>query len=247
MSKRQKRRKKSSARSNGKSEIAVSNAEVLISEPPISEPYIRDHSILVKSAENPRFVGAMEWMLRGCFACGGVIAILFAIPDLGRLFAAVTYSIASIFLTKEFIPPGTYIPGVLTPPFMLLIVAGFTIYGYWKGSAPPVFEKDKKSRSLREKLFELFFLLTIVLVVIYFQFREDHPETGIIETLTDPLFILVCVIVFASISFYVFSRHQSSQFLIFVTYSAIACGFVLCLFGLILYSLIEFWLHALNR
>lgn len=247
MSKRNKRLKKSPVRSKGKRDISVSNAEVLIPEPPISKPHIRDHSILVKLSKNPRFVGAMEWMLTGCFAGGGFIAVLFAVPGLGRLFEAVTYTIASIFLTKEFIPPGTYIPGVLTPPVMFLIVAGFTIYGYRKGSVPPKIEKDKESRSLTEKLFELFFLLIIVLVVIYFRFREDHPETGFIEALTDPFFIVLCVILFAGISFYVFSRHQSPQFLIFVLCSAIACLFVLFLLGLMLYSLIEFWLHALNR
>ena len=247
MSKGQKRRKRSSARSKVKREIAVSTAEGLISEPPVSKSHIRDHSILIKLAENSRFVGAMEWMLKGCFASGGFIAVLFAVPGLGRLFEAVTYSIASIFLTKEFIPPGTYIPGVFTPPVMLLIVAGFTVYGYREGSTPPEIEKDTESRSLTEKLFELAFLLIIVFVVIYFRFREDHPETDLIEAFTDPFFIVLCVILIAGISFYVFSRHQSPQFLIFVLCSAIACGFVLFLLGLMLYSLIEFWLHALNH
>lgn len=185
-------------------------------------------------------------MLRGCFACGLFFTILFIVPGLGRLFENITYQIASL-VPKDFIPPDVYIPGVLTPPFLLLIVAGFTIFGYRKGSKPPKVESVEDTRSAKEKLVEFFFFLAVCLAVFFFSFRSDYPGHSSIEIVSHPVFIILTILAALGVSYLVFSRHQSLQLLFFVIYSAIAAAFVLFLLGLTAYTLFECLTYALNH
>lgn len=185
-------------------------------------------------------------MLRGCFAGGSFFAILFGFPGLGRLFEEITYRIASL-APQNFIPPGTYIPGALTPPFLLLLVAGFTAFGYAIGSTPPEIEQGKDTRSPKEKVFEFFFFLAVCLAVIFYRLRSDYPDYGSIEIISHPVFIILIVIIALGVSYYVFSRHQSQQLLFFAMYSALAVAFVLFLLGLTAYTLFKSFTYALNH
>lgn len=185
-------------------------------------------------------------MLRGCLACGVFFAVLFGVPAFGRLFEKLTYEIAS-FAPQNFIPPDMFVPGALTPPFLLLLIAVFTIFGYREGSAPPEIEPGEDDRSFIEKLFELIFFLALSLLFIFYRFREDHPDLSFREIISYPLFIILVVIITFGVSYYVLSRHQSPQFLIFVLNSALAVGFVLFLLGLVAHSLFESLTYALSR
>ena len=241
---KKRRRKKTSSKS--KSGAAEYSSGFKIPEAAISEPRLQRNSILLRLAGNPQFVGAMRWMLRGCLACGVFFAFLFGVPDLGRLFEKLTYLIASL-VPKHFIPPDMYVPGVLTMPVLLLMIAGFTIYGYREGSTPPEIIPGEDDRSPGEKIFELIFFLAIALIIIWFRFREDHPDLSFIEIISYPFFIILVVVITSGVFYYVFSRHQSPQLLIFVMSSALAVAFVLFLMGLVAYSLFESFTYALSH
>lgn len=185
-------------------------------------------------------------MLRGCLACGIFFAVLFGFPDLGRLFEKLTYQIASL-VPKNFIPPDMYVPGVLTMPILLLMIAGFTVFGYREGSTPPQIEPGEDKRPFKEKLFELIFFLAVCLLLIFYQFRTDHPGMSFVEIISYPFFIILVVVVTLGVSYYVFARHQSPQLLIFVMSSALAVAFVLFLMGLVAYSLFKSLTYALSH
>lgn len=246
MWKKQKRWKKSSSKLKRKNDRIVSTFELKNTEPVVLETCERHDSFLAQLAKNPRFVGAMRMMLIGCFACGAFISILFAYPDLGRLFEKTTYDI-TFFIPNTLIPPKTFIPGIFMPPLMLLIVAGFTFYGYRTGSEPLDIKTEHDSRSIKEKLLGFFFLSAGGLLFGLFTVKDRSSETNFYDTVWNPMFIIFSIIITVAVFYLTFSRHQSQKFLIFVIYSAIACGFVLVLLGLIFYTIVEFWLHILNR
>jgi len=240
------RRKKTSPKSKEKSVAAEYSSEFKIPEAAISEPPFQRNSILLRLAGNPHFVGAMRWMLRGCLACGVFFAVLFGVPGLGRLFEKLTYQIASL-APKNFIPPDTYVPGELTPPILLLMIAGFTIFGYREGSAPPQIVPGEDERAFKEKLFELIFFLAVCLLLVFYRFRSDYPDLSFIEIISYPFFIILVAVITLGIFYYVFSRHQSPQLLIFVMSSALAVAFVLFLMGLVAYSLFKSFTYALSH
>lgn len=234
------RKAKEDFRAAGKWEKKKSSAERT------SDSQIQRKGVLLQLAGNPHFVGAMRFMLRGCLACGAFFAILLFFPDFAKFFEQILYTIASP-IPKNFIPPNTYLPGKLTPPILLLMIAALTIFGYKKGEAPPVIVPNEDDRSPTEKILEFVFLFAVCLVVVFFRFREDHPEYSLRATVSHPIFIGMLIIIILGIPFYVFSRHQSRQYLIFVMSSALAIGFVLFLLGLTAHAIIEASLYALSH
>jgi hypothetical protein len=212
----------------------------------ILKPRIQRKTLLLKLAGNRKFVGSMKWMLPGCFTAAGFISLLFVMPDLGRAFEKIAYFCAS-FIPKTFIPPDTYIPGIFSIPILLLIIAGFTFYGYKKGSNPPPLEAEPDIRSSNEKLFEFVFIYAICLALVYYNFSSDHPELGFVQIITHPFMLILFTIITLGLSFYVFSSQQSIPFLLFVLKSALAIGFVLFLLGLIVETLVKSFLYALNH
>jgi hypothetical protein len=241
------RRKKTPPRAKRKSAaLAEESREVNISNDAISESRFQRNSTFLRLAADAHFVGAMRWMLHGCFACGAFFAILLGVPGLGRLFEEITYRIASV-VPQNFIPPGTYIPGVLTPPFLLLLIAGFTAFGYVIGSTPPEIDRNKDTRSPKEKIFEFFFFLALCLALFFLHFRSNYPDYGSIEIISHPVFIFLIVITVSGVSYFVFSRHRSQQLLFFAMYSALAVGFVLFVLGMMAYTIFKSFIYALNH
>lgn len=244
--KKGKKKKKSSAKQKSRSDRPVDVEKAKSSDPGGPSNPVRNHSILLRLAADSRNVGALKWMLRGCLACGGFIGVLFTFSELGRLYEGIAYRIISL-LPKGSIPPDTYVPGALAPFFLFILVAVFTIHGYLKGETPPKIETDKDIRKLREKLFEFAFFFVITFVIIFLRIREDHPAIGLTEIISDPYYIILFIILLLGMLFYVFSRHQSPQFLIFIMSSALAVAFVFFLLGLMLKIVIDFTFHILNN
>lgn len=244
--KKQQKRKKLSPKTKRNSDDFVVESNLI---QPIPEPQFERKSILLQLAENPNFNGAIWGMLKGIFVGSGliaIIAILFAVPDLGRLFAMISYQIVS-FIPKKFIPPGTFIPGVFFIFVWLLIIIGFAVRGYKKGGTPLKIKIEKDTRSLVEKLFEFVFILAIALVVGYFKIRPNDSELDFVQIILNPMFLIFTTIITLGITFYVFSRHQNQQFLLFVLYSALPIGFVLFLLGLLGHTIIKSFLYALTH
>jgi hypothetical protein len=211
----------------------------------ISETRFQRNTLTLQLAGNPNFVGALHYMMLGIFVCSVFIGLLISVQGLGRSFEQILYKIAS-FVPISF-PPDIYIPGVLTPPIMLLLIAGFTIFGYIKGATPFEIKIDKDTRSLKEKLFEFVFFFALAMGIIYLALRSDSPELAFGEIVSHPVFIGLFVIIFLGVLYYVFSRHQNTQLLIFMMESVLGVGFVLFLSGLVLYTMVKIFLYALNH
>ena len=246
---KRRKRKKTPRRIKENSIIAATaedSPEVKTPDFKVIEPRLRKEARFLQLVGDARFVGAMRWMLRGCFACGSFVTFLFIFPNFGRIYESFTYQIAS-YVPQNFIPPDVYVPGALTMPFLLLLVAGFTAFGYEIGSTPPEIETGKDVRSPGEKIFELIFLTAICLSFIFFHLWSDSPDLGFIEIISHPVFIILAIIITSGISYYVYSRHRSQQLLFFVMYSAIAVAFVLFLIGMVIYILLKSFANALSN
>ncbi|HQU84168.1 MAG TPA: hypothetical protein PKY59_13620 [Pyrinomonadaceae bacterium] len=203
------------------------------------------NSLLVNLAQRPDFVGAMRWMLNGCLACGGVLAAFATNRDLGRLYVRTTYQIAA-FIPREFIPPKTYIPGVMTLPLCLLIISIFTFIGYKMGSEPIKIEFEKGIRSRNEKLLEFAVILILCLIFVISRMQSDFPERTFIQTISDPFTVVFFIIILIGLFYYTFSPKRSVPYQIFILKSATTVAFVVFLLGLTVYYVGKSLFYALN-
>ncbi|CAN5874952.1 hypothetical protein BH20ACI4_BH20ACI4_09530 [soil metagenome] len=244
-------KRKKKIRTEKKSNEIKDLSDNLIVESKISRNALQKKTFLMHIAKNSKYVGALEKMLSGCIACLVVVSILFAVPGLGNFYERTVFTVFS-FIPKNYFPPDVYLPGVMMIVIFLLIIAGFAINGYKKGSEPFEFKQQFDSKqpdeqkSLKEKLLLFVISLAIGFAVIYFKHKSEYPEQTIFEYFQHPFFIALVIILIIGISYMSFTKNENTPFVVFVLFSGLVIVFTLFLIGLLLYFFIKVFLHVLN-